>query len=336
MAFTMPQFGNATNQQLNPMADLIKNAMAGYQGGVQTRYAAPTAEQDLLAKILATKKSEAELPYAGELAKATTAYKIAMANYLSSPNQALKYMSNIGKTYVEPGIVNAILQSRGVRNTQPNQGFQYSPPEMNQNQNNQNNVYEQQNDNSGSINDTYALGRQKLTSDSQARNRNLFATNIEKTLSYIDPKALTQYGGSIGSLEKLAQTGLSSIGTESKNYDNYRTSLNAVKLLTKQIRQFYGDSIQPSMQENLEALNNPATWAVNPKLAERLFKQTTNILKNELGTYRSALKNPKTYQETGTYNNSQNSSPPSEEDIEYTAKKYNMPVEQVKSMMGIK
>jgi len=339
MTYTMNQFAQPREEYRDPFANLVKNAMAAYQGGVQTRYAAPTAQQDLLAKMLATQKSQAELPYAGEMAKATTAYKIAMAKYLSSPNQALKYMSNLGKSYVEPGIVDAILQSRGIKNTQPGQGFEYNPPEMNQGQQGQQEQPQQQGDQPGSINDVYSLERQKMTSDAQARNRNLFATNIEKTLSYIDPKALTQYGGGLGSVEKWGQKGLSSIGKESKNYDNYRASLDAVKLLTKQIRQFYGDSIQPTVQENLEALNNPATWSVNPKLAERLFHQTTDILKNELGTYRSALRTPKAYEETqmpSNVNNSQNMEPPSNEDIEFTAKKYNMPVSQVKSMMGIK
>jgi len=124
------------------------------------------------------------------------------------------------------------------------------------------------------------------------------ATNIEKTISYIDPEALTQFGGLKGQIKLQREKALASVGKESGSYDKYVESLNAVKLMTKQMRQFYGDSIQPHVQENLEKLNNPSTWSTNPKLARRIFDQTKDILENELGTYRQALRSPQAYQQT--------------------------------------
>lgn len=143
----------------------------------------------------------------------------------------------------------------------------------------------------------YDLLRQKDTTDVDTRKRNLFATNIEKTLEQINPSDLTQYAGFTGGLNKLTQQGLASIGHESEAYDKYQNALQAVEFLTSQVRQFYGDSIQPSMLERLNKLANPSTWTSNPKLAQSMFDITKTILGTELQTYRDALKSTAPYQD---------------------------------------
>ena len=70
----------------------------------------------------------------------------------------------------------------------------------------------------------------------------------------------------------------------------------AAELLAKQVRQFYGDSIQPSMQARIEEMINPASWANNPKIAKQNFDTVTSILKKETGTYRGALKSTKEFE----------------------------------------
>lgn len=154
------------------------------------------------------------------------------------------------------------------------------------------------------IQDTSGLLSQHKTTDAAARQKNLYATNIEKTLEQINPDDLTQYAGGAGTAKKYGQMGLASIGAESNNYDNYTKSLNAANLLATQVRQFYGDSIQPSMIQRLEGLTNPSTWANNPKLASALFNQTKQILQMETSTYRQAMKSTAPYQTQNAQPNS--------------------------------
>lgn len=135
----------------------------------------------------------------------------------------------------------------------------------------------------------------KKTTDPQARAKLLYAANIDKTLAQIDPDALTQYAGFAGSLEKLAQEGLAPFSKESKNYDNYQSNVSLTKLLAKQVRQFYGDSIRPTVAKGLKELSNPATWKDNPKLAKKKYNTFVNLLRRETQTYRSAMKAPGIY-----------------------------------------
>lgn len=142
----------------------------------------------------------------------------------------------------------------------------------------------------------YALLRQKGTTDTDTRKRNLYATNIEKTLDQINVDDLTKYAGIAGKSQEIGQKGLASMGLESKDYDKFQKNLVAADFLASQVRQFYGESIQPEMRAKLEALANPSTWSNNPKLAKDMFNQTKNILGKEMQTYRDALKSPGAYQ----------------------------------------
>lgn len=144
----------------------------------------------------------------------------------------------------------------------------------------------------------YQLAKQKATTDTDTRKKTLFASNIDKTIDAIDTKDLTQFGGLNGKL-KLKQEEIkaaTSPGTESEDYRRYLEAANKAQVLAKQVRQFYGDSIQPAMLKKTEQLSNPATWKNNPEIAERLFKSFTSLLKQETGTYRGALKSTREYE----------------------------------------
>lgn len=141
---------------------------------------------------------------------------------------------------------------------------------------------------------TQALLKNKT--DSQTRQKALYAANIDKTLAMIDPKALTQYGGALGTSERLAQKGLASLGLESSNYDAYSNQLSAVQRLASQVRQFYGDSVIPSNVERLLNEFNTGSFFTNPKLAQQKFNTLKNILNKETQTYRNALNNAREYQ----------------------------------------
>lgn len=148
------------------------------------------------------------------------------------------------------------------------------------------------------IQDAASLQTLKKTSDASARQKNLYASNIEKTLNQINPDDLTQYAGRPISL--FANQVVAPFSQESTNYDNYVKSLNAANLLATQVRQFYGDSIQPYMIKRLEGLTNPANWANNPTLAKAQFDKTKQILQQEMDTYRQAIQNKAAYQNQNT------------------------------------
>jgi hypothetical protein len=152
------------------------------------------------------------------------------------------------------------------------------------------------------LEDQYNLGRQKTNTDTDTRKRNLFATNIEKTLSQINVDDLTHYAGVKGNLALAAQKAIDATSDitgkkASPEYERYKEALNASEFLASQVRQFYGESIQPSMREKLERLTNPSEWLNSPDTAKNLFNSTKKILGLEMKTYRDALKSPEAYQE---------------------------------------
>lgn len=144
----------------------------------------------------------------------------------------------------------------------------------------------------------YALAKQKVSTDTDTRKKALFASNIDKTVDSINKEDLTRFAGLNGAI-KLKQQEAKAItnpGSESEEYRKYLESANKAQLLAKQVRQFYGDSIQPAMLQQLQKLANPATWRNNPEIASRLFDSFTGLLKQETGTYRGALRNKKEFE----------------------------------------
>lgn len=172
----------------------------------------------------------------------------------------------------------------------------------------------------------YDLEIQKKISDVDTRKRSLFASNIDKTIKMIDTDALTQYAGLYGEGKKKAEQLKSMTGHESEDYAKYQEALVAADTLAIQVRQFYGESITPSVREALHDITNPASWKNNPKLAKRQFQKLVDILENETSTFKGALQSPKEFQQNkdeeflGKYSMS---------DIEATAKRKGMTKEQV-------
>lgn len=138
----------------------------------------------------------------------------------------------------------------------------------------------------------YELKLQKEVSDAQTRQKVNIATNIDKTLDSIDPKSLVSPSGIKGALWLKKQQSLAPLGKESEEYKSYQENLSKANLLAKQVRQFYGESIQPSMTAKIESMTNPTTWLSNPEIAIRQFNAFKNILKKETQTYVDATKHP--------------------------------------------
>lgn len=133
------------------------------------------------------------------------------------------------------------------------------------------------------------LEQLKRTSDPKTREKAAYAANIHKTLSLIEPEKLVQFAGIGKFLDKKIQEGKSLTGNESKEYAEYQKQLNYAKFLAKQARQFYGDSIQPTTNQDYNDLVNPSFWALNPKVALEKFNATKDVLDMELETFVNSL-----------------------------------------------
>jgi len=218
-------------------------------------------------------KAQGEAMYAPEIAKADYMYKQAMANYLMSPGGQGRGLSPLGKELNEQM---AGLGGRLPQGIQPN----------NVTGNNAELAY-----------DPYALQIQKTVTDPAVRQKTLFAQNIDKTLAQINPEHLAKFSDVFGGAKYLGEKGLSAAGMAPQEYKDYELSAKAAKMLSKQVRQFYGDSIQPEMEAQLEELANPARWSTDPELMKDQFNQFKKILQSETGTYQQALKSTRPYEE---------------------------------------
>lgn len=157
--------------------------------------------------------------------------------------------------------------------------------------------------------DRLELKRQKEISDVDSRKRALYASNIDKTLDSINVDHLTQYAGIAGGIKKFIEESKAPFGKESQAYRDFQTALTGAKLLKKQVRQFYGDSITPEIQKSIEELTQPATWFNNPQVAAQNFNTLASILRKETSTYRGALKSTKEYGEGSSKSNTMTFNP---------------------------
>jgi hypothetical protein len=141
----------------------------------------------------------------------------------------------------------------------------------------------------------YGLKFLKDTTDEDTRKRNLFAKNMDITISQIDPQALTQYSGLEGATNLLKDRALSLKGVKVPRYKAYEENLTRAKTFAKQYRQYAADSITPSMQNDLKTLTNPSSWLIHPEIAMDKYNTFVNLLKQETGTYQQATKSPDIY-----------------------------------------
>lgn len=145
--------------------------------------------------------------------------------------------------------------------------------------------------------DRYGLDILKKTTDPVARKQNLAATNMDITLNSIDPNSLTQYSGLKGTAQMLKDKRDSALGKTVPRYKAYQENLTKAKALKKQVRQFYGDSITPTVQQGLDELVNPASWLKSPEIAMNNFNQFASLLRRETHQTKRAMKSPDVYTE---------------------------------------
>lgn len=156
----------------------------------------------------------------------------------------------------------------------------------------------------------YNLKTLKDTTDVGVRQRILYSKNMEKTLNNLPVDDLTSYSGLKGTGELIKDSiAANTEGTITPRYQKYNEALTAAQTLAKQVRQFYGDSITPGVQEGLKKLTNPTTWLKHPKIAKAQFNRFKNILQTEAKTFTDAAKNANIYEQEMPEGNYQNSSP---------------------------
>lgn len=140
--------------------------------------------------------------------------------------------------------------------------------------------------------EAYERSINKQTSDSAARNILLRAENLDKTRKSINVNDLVQYSGLRGTASYLKDAALATGGTPPERFIKNQEAITAASLMADQMRQFYGDSIQPSAMDRLRSLSNPATWYKNPDIAKKQFESLNKILDQETETYRNAGTSP--------------------------------------------
>lgn len=127
----------------------------------------------------------------------------------------------------------------------------------------------------------------KDTTDAAIRNKIPYAENVKITLDSINPDDLVQFSGPKGTINLGIESLKAAFGAPSENYLAYQKSLTSAQTLKKQLRQFWGDSIQPAATEEIGKLTNPSHWNKNPEVAKQQFEQLKKITEQELASFTS-------------------------------------------------
>lgn len=135
-----------------------------------------------------------------------------------------------------------------------------------------------------------ALG--KKTTDAAIRNKIPYAKNVKITMDSIKPESLVQYSGPQGQGKFMIDSLKAAMGNPPPEYMEYQKALTSAKTLSKQLRQFWGDSIQPSATDKIDQLTNPSHWSKNPEVALQQFNQLKQITDQELETFNKAGTSP--------------------------------------------
>lgn len=292
------------------LGEMIQNSLAKHQEGrlreqqiknalIKNKYAEPTIKSDLAAKQAATEHQNIfnKLPFGGksipgtggeslglkmlkdEFGEDSQEYQNAITRYNlegKKTNQLMNYQKaleeSLPKRTATP-LAKTAMEERDIQSGYlPGTNEKISPERQKQ------------------LAGRFDLKNLKDTTDPKTRERVLFAGNMEKTIGSINPDHLTYYSGLKGQAQLAKDMAKSSAqGKDVPEYKDYKKSLTAAQLLAKQVRQFYGDSIQPEINKQLKELANPSNWFENPEVAKERYNQFIQILNSEAETFQDAL-----------------------------------------------
>lgn len=196
------------------------------------------------------------------------------------------------------------------------------------------------------LEEAYKLKIQASTSDVGTRQTALRGENLLKSINASNIDALTRYSGITGALNLKKEQAKDLAGNPSEEYLQYLEAEQAVKLEAKELRQFFGDSITPQATEAIDKMVNATSLTKSPEAAKRMIQKSRETIKKQIDTFKGALKSQEAYgvqnqeeqfvqQMQNAIKNAQSNQLPSMADIEYTAKKHGMTIEEVKRQLGI-
>jgi hypothetical protein len=295
----MIQNSLAKHQDARLREEQIKNAL------IKNKFAEPTIQADIESKKSNTAKQNIlnELPFAGrsipgaggealglqmikdKFGEDSPVYQNALNDYKSKgmqANQLMNYRQALTESLPKrtaTSLAKTAMEERDIqRGFLPGTNEQVSPERQKQ------------------LAGRFELKNLKDTTDPKLRERVLYAKNMEKTIGTLNPDALTYYSGPQG----RAQLGVDIANSAARKkdvpaYKAYKEALTSAKVLAKQVRQFYGDSITPQVQEQLTQLADPTTWYEQPDVAKARYEQFINILRTEADTFHEGLVNADIY-----------------------------------------
>jgi hypothetical protein len=130
----------------------------------------------------------------------------------------------------------------------------------------------------------------KQTSDAAVRDRATYANAITKTLDTIPVDSLEHYAGGSGRVNLMEDRLGNFLGQKtSPQYNDYQSFMNTtMPFLKGQITKFYGGSVQPAAQRELDILGNPTNWKSNPGIVRSSLKKLQDLFNSEAGTFSTA------------------------------------------------
>lgn len=145
------------------------------------------------------------------------------------------------------------------------------------------------------LRDRYNLQIQKTTTDSGTRKTVLQGQNLLKSIDASNIDALTRYSGPQGAAKLAVEKAKDISGNGSEEYYQYLEAAQAVELEAKEIRQFFGDSITPTVQEALHNMVNATSLTKSPEAAKRMIQKSRDTIRKQVATFEKALKSPAPY-----------------------------------------
>jgi hypothetical protein len=121
----------------------------------------------------------------------------------------------------------------------------------------------------------------KVATDPSQRAKLVAARQIDQTINNLNVDDLVKYSGIFGKGALTTEQLKSGLGLDSPEYQRYSNAAKQAELLAKQVRQFYGDSIQPTATKQLKLLTNPTSWSASPDTAKQNYLSFVNTLKQE-------------------------------------------------------
>jgi hypothetical protein len=125
-----------------------------------------------------------------------------------------------------------------------------------------------------------------ILANPQAATKLQFLANIKETISGIDPSVIKMYSGAAGRTKLATDEARAAAGSYIPEYAAFKEfeDTQAV-ILASQIRQFYGDSIQPKKEQQIMETFAKENIRKNPEVAMRKMAELIRIVDSEGKTY---------------------------------------------------